>query len=179
MASCLGFRFDLTAISLLAFASDDLFSSGAQISTHIESVIADGLFTKDGADAYRFSHDQIWLAAYSLMPETERSNVHLLVGRQLHQKATDGGCDDAFIFTVADQLNRGIASVANHTEELEIAKLNLKAGEKALSALLFEPASTYLCVGASLLQADDWDTEYTLCVRLHSASAEAQLAQGR
>ena len=178
VASCLGFRFDLTAITLLASASDDLFSSAAEISTHIETVIADGLLSKDGADAYRFSHDQIWLAAYSLTPEAERSNVHLLVGRQLHQKALDGGYDDAFVFTVADQLNRGIGSVAN-AEELEIAEVNLRAGEKALSAYLFQPASTYLLQGSALLRPEDWNTEYSLCVHLFSACAEAQFAQGR
>ena len=179
VASCLGFRFDLKAITLLASASDDLFSSGAEITTHIETVIADGLLSKDGADACRFSHDQIWLAAYSLTPETERSNMHLLVGRQLHKKANNGGYDDAFVFTVTDQLNRGIGSVANHAEELEIAELNLRAGEKALSAYLFQPASTYLLQGSALLRPDDWNTGYSLCVHLFSACAEAQLAQGR
>ena len=179
VSSCLGFRFHLTAITLLAAASDDLFSSGSEISAHIETVITDGLLSKDGADACRFSHDQIWLAAYSLTPETERSKVHLLVGRQLHKQATDDGYDDAFVFTVTDQLNRGVASVASHAEELEIAELNLKAGEKALSAYLFQPASTYLLQGSALLRPEDWNTEYSLCVDLFSACAEAQLAQGR
>ena len=179
VASCLGFRFELTAITLLASASEDLcFGSGAEITTHIETAMGDGLLIKDGADAYRFAHDQIWLAAYSLTPETERSKLHLLIGRQLHQATCDGYAD-AFLFTVADQLNRAIGAVANHADKLEIAELNLKAGKKALSAFLFEPASAYLCRGVSLLNDDDWDTEYTLCVSLFLACSEAQLAQGR
>ena len=179
VASCLGFRFDLNAITLLASASEGLFLAGSGISSYVEAVVGDGLIMKDGADAYRFSHDQIWLAAYSLIPPSERSGAHLLVGRQFHAKTTSGGCSDSFLFTVADQLNRGIGAVSSHDEELEIAELNLKAGEKALSALLFQPASTYLLQGSALLSESDWNTHYSLCIQLFSACAEVQLAQGR
>ena len=158
VASCLGFRFDVTVFTLLMSASDDLGASGANISSHIETVMADGLLLMDGANAYRFSHDQIWLAAYSLTPLTERSELHLLVGRQLREQATKGGYIDKYLFTAADQLNRGVGVVSNHAEELEIAELNLRAGEKALSAFLFQPASTYLLQGSALINEDDWET---------------------
>ena len=177
VASCLGFRFDVTAITLLVSAFLD--ASASEISTHIEAVMADGLLLMDGPNAYRFSHDQIWLAAYSLTPLTERSAQHLLVGRRLLEQTTSGVDADEFLFTVADQLNRGIGAVSSHSEELEIAELNLRAGEKALSAFLFQPASTYLLQGSALLNENDWNTEYTLCIQLYSACAEVQLARGR
>jgi len=177
VASCLGFRFDVTAITLLVSAFLD--ASASEISTHIEAVMADGLLLMDGPNAYRFSHDQIWLAAYSLTPLTERSAQHLLVGRRLLEQTISGGDADEFLFTVADQLNRGIGAVSSHSEELEIAELNLRAGEKALSAFLFQPASTYLLQGSALLNENDWNAEYTLCIQLYSACAEVQLARGR
>ena len=180
VASCLGFRFDVAALTLLVSASDDLGASGSEISSHIDTVMADGLLLTDGANAYRFSHDQIWLAAYSLTPLTARSELHLLVGRQLRKQAIKGGhVNEYYLFTATDQLNRGIGAVTNHAEELEIAELNLRAGESALSAFLFQPASTYLLQGSALLNEDDWNTDYNLCIQLYSACAEVLLAQGR
>jgi len=183
IASCLGFRFDRTAIALLASASEEMvFANESLISINIEAAMADGLLVKDGADAYRFSHDQIWLAAYSLTPPVDRDALHLRIGRQLHEKASDGDDDDAdsdtFLYTAADQLKRGLGAVKDHAEELEIAKLNLRAGEKALSTFLFQPAATYLLQGCALLRPETWYTEYKLCARLYLACAEVQLAQG-
>ena len=181
VASCLGFRFDESAIVALASATQtqDVFPRRDDIHKHIDVAMADGLLLKDGADTYRFSHDQIWLAASSLIPEKERGAMHLQIGRKLHEELEQRKNTDLSFPTIVDQYNRGISAVTDHADELDIAELNLKAGQKALSALLFQPASTYLCAGVSLLKADDWDTEYTLCACLYSASAEAQLAQGR
>ena len=183
IASCLGFRFDVTAIALLASASEEMaLADGSSISTHIQAAVADGLLIEESAGVYHFSHDQIWLAAYSLTPPADRNSLHLRIGRQLRKKASSGDTDDAdgdaFLFTVVDQLKRGIEAVQDHVEEVEIAKLNLRAGEKALSAFLFQPAATYLLQGCSLLRPEDWDTQYKLCVRLYLAYAEVRLAQG-
>lgn len=179
VASCLGFRVEEASLVALASAAQDIFPRRDDIYIHIDVAMADGLLLRDGADTYRFSHDQIWMAAYSLISEKEREAMHLQIGRKLHEELEQGEDADLSFSTIVDQYNRGIASVANHAEELEIAELNLKAGEKALSALLFQPASTYFCAGISLLTADDWDTNYALCARLYSVSAEVQLAQGR
>ena len=179
VASCLGFRFEESSITAVASASQGIFADGHEIYKYVDAVVADGLLLMDGADAYRFSHDHIWLAAYSLSTETEQSAMHLQIGRTLLETLERGDKANVPLITIIDQLNRGIGAVADHAEELEIADLNLKAGEKALSAFLFQPASTYLSQGVSLLRAEDWDTEHTLCVRLHLAAAEAQLAQGR
>ena len=179
VASCLGFRFDKASIVALASAAQDIFPHRDDIYKHVDVAMADRLLLKNGPDTYRFSHDQIWLAAYSRMSEKDKGAMHLQIGRKLHEELKQGRDADLSLSTVVDQYNRGIKAVTDHSDELEIAELNLKAGEKALSALLFQPASTYLCAGVSLLAADDWDTEYTLCARIYLASAEAQLAQGR
>ena len=179
VASCLGFRVEEASLVALASAAQDVFPRRDDIYKHIDVAMANGLLLRDGADTYRFSHDQIWLAAYSLMSEKDKGAMHLQIGRKLHEELKQRKDADLSFSTVVDQYNRGIKAVTDHSDELEIAELNLKAGEKTLSALLFQPASTYLCAGVSLLTADDWDTEYTLCARLYLASAEAQLAQGR
>ena len=181
VASCLGFRFNVTCISktLLSLALENRQDSGFDISCCIETAVSDGLLIKEDDCTYRFSHDQIWLAAYSLTPLAERSALHLLIGRRLQEIKISEEYGDSTFFTIVDQLNRGIGAVEDHMEELEIAELNLRAGEKALATHHFQPASAYLRQGVALLRLEDWDTEYTLCVSLYSAYAEVQIAQGR
>jgi predicted ATPase len=69
--------------------------------------MADGLLLKNGPDTYRFSHDQIWLAAYSLMSEKDKGAMHLQIGRKLHEELKQGRDADLSLSTVVDQYNRG------------------------------------------------------------------------
>ena len=56
--------------------------------------------------AYKFLHDRIHQAAYSLVPEEHRAEVHLRIGRALLADMTADKLDE-HLFDVANQLNRG------------------------------------------------------------------------
>src|SRR6266852_7974197 len=66
--------------------------------------------------AYRFLHDRIQQAAYSLIPEAQRAEVHLRIGRVLLASMT---ADDLaeHLFDVANQLNRGAALLIDRDEK--------------------------------------------------------------
>jgi predicted ATPase len=73
-------------------------------------------------------------------------------------------------------MNRGSRKVTDHNEELIVAQLNLKAGEKAMANSSFLQASIYLAQGTALIRDEDWTTHYNLCLRLFTICAESQLA---
>lgn len=73
VASLLGSSFDAATMKLLySYNSED----ECEVFRHLEATIRDGLIIQTGY-TYRFSHDQIWQAAYSLTPDTEREKMHL------------------------------------------------------------------------------------------------------
>ena len=176
VASRLGPRFDTKTILFLAVSMN--VCHNAELQKCIEIVVDDGIIVKDGPNGYRFSHDQIWQAASSLTPDCERSMLHLSIGRALHQQVSQSDID-TFLFTIVDQLNRGVSIVNDHAEQLIISDLNLRAGQKALAAFSFLQASMYLLQGCTLIQLHDWNTNYRLCLNLFTTCAEVQLALGK
>ncbi|MGO9485050.1 MAG: ATP-binding protein, partial [Rhodomicrobium sp.] len=81
-------------------------------------------------DAYRFTHDRVHEAAYSLIPECSRADAHLRIGRLLLAHTPKQKREEA-VFEIAGQLNRGAALIASKAEREELAALNLTAGKRA------------------------------------------------
>jgi PAS domain S-box-containing protein len=120
--------------------------------------------------AYRFVHDRIQEAAYSLIPEPLRAAAHLRIGRWLKANTpAEGG-----IFEIVDQLNRGIALISSPDEREELAQLNMIAGKRAKDATAYVSARTYLEAGRALLPEDSWDrcATLTFSIELHLAECE-------
>ena len=142
--------------------------------------LADGLTVE-----YRFSHDRIQQAVYSLVPESERQTVHLKMGRLL-LKEIPPDSQERKIFDIVNQLNHGTALIHLQSERDEFARLNLIAGKKAKAAAAYEPALRYLSTGIELLTSpyphplieanqkhSCWQTQYELALALHVEAAEA------
>ncbi|KYC42799.1 hypothetical protein WA1_11740 [Scytonema hofmannii PCC 7110] len=124
---------------------------------------------------YKFSHDRIQQAAYSLIPEEERQVVHWQVGQLLLQN-TPQEMREAKIFDIINQLNFGIelTTIVNPPIQWdELASLNLMAGKKAQATVAFELAFKYLKIGIKLLRKDSWETHYKLTLALYVELTEA------
>src|SRR6266478_3193181 len=80
--------------------------------------------------AYRFVHDRIQEAAYSLIPEPLRADAHLRIGRLLVAHTPRDEREEV-IFEIVNQLNRGVALISSPDEREELAELNLIAGKRA------------------------------------------------
>jgi predicted ATPase len=128
-------------------------------------------------DAYKFLHDRIQQAAYSLIPDEHRAEVHLHIGRMLLASMTA----DEFVehlFDVASQFNRGAALLIDRDEKVHVATIDLSAGRKAKASAAYAPASAYFSAGMALLDEKDWASQYELTFRLWLERADCELLSG-
>ena len=88
---------------------------------------------------YRFVHDRVQEAAYSLIPEAERAAAHLRIGRLLAGAEAAGGVERG-IFDIVSQLNRGAALITEPEEREQLAELNLIAGRRAKASTAYASA---------------------------------------
>jgi predicted ATPase/signal transduction histidine kinase len=126
---------------------------------------------------YRFLHDRVQQAAYSLIPETQKPTTHLEIG-QLLLRNTPKEFIETYIFDIVNQLNFGRDNLTQISERQELAQLNLTAGRKAKAAAAYEPALKYYTIGIALLSAESWRSHYNLTLKIHEEAAEAALLCG-
>ena len=122
---------------------------------------------------YKFLHDRVQQAAYSLIPDLEKKFLHLKIGRFLFQNTTPETQQDN-IFVLVNQLNFGIDLLEIEAEKDRLAQLNLMAGQKAKTASAYEAAVNYLNLGLDLLESDSWQRQYELTLTFYQELAETE-----
>ncbi|HZG39988.1 MAG TPA: serine/threonine protein kinase, partial [Nodosilinea sp.] len=127
--------------------------------------------------AYRFLHDRVQQAAYSLIPEAQKQQTHLKIGRLLLQHIPAAERNE-HIFAIANQLNYGVGLLTTEAEAYELAELNRLASHKARAAAAYDSALRYAMVGLDLLPDDSWQQQYNLTLTLHEAAAETAYLNG-
>ncbi|MEG4407343.1 AAA family ATPase [Microcoleus sp. MON2_D5] len=182
LAACVGNQFDLRTLAIiyeksLQETATDLRSalqSGLVIPLSHAYQLAElnvaGLSDQLVAE-YKFAHDRIQQAVYSLISEPDRQSVHLRVGRLLLQNTPSEEVAQK-LFDIVNQLNKGRALIDQQIERYELAQLNLQAGKKAKSSVASQPAFNYLQIGLSLLNKKSWSQQYNLTLDLHLEAAE-------
>ncbi|MBD0386902.1 MAG: serine/threonine-protein kinase PknK, partial [Nostoc sp. C3-bin3] len=189
LAACIGNSFDLQT---LAFAGE--LSQRETVQT-LKVAIAQGLIlplsnahksveldvplpSDSPAIEYKFVHDRIQQAGYSLIPESERRNFHLQIGKQLLQQSSAQQREQN-IFDITNQLNLGKELIQIQSDRDELAQLNLIAGEKAKASTAYNSALRYFQTGLDLLADNCWQTQYDLALALYSLAAETAYLNGR
>ncbi|MGL1834703.1 AAA family ATPase [Rhodocyclaceae bacterium SMB388] len=177
LAACIGSTFDLHTLAVV------YESSGRQTADDLWPALSEGLVApvddsyrlfqhSDSRQArYRFVHDRIQQAAYSLIDEAQLESLHLSIGRLLRP---DADTDEAghLTFEITHHLNQARRLVIEPAERLDLAELNLRAGQRARESAAFDSALEYLQAGLDLLPNDAWQACYALCLELHVAAAE-------
>jgi PAS domain S-box-containing protein len=168
--ACLG---NSAEFSLLAMVYED---STEELYSDLQDAVRTGLvLLSDGA--YTFLHDRVREAAYSLIPEAERAETHLRIGRLLAAHTPPEKREEA-IFEIVNQLNRGAALITARDEREQLAELNLIAGRRAQSSTAYVLALTYLVDGRALLSDESWDHHYELVFGLEFHLAECEFLTG-
>ncbi|MGA2125618.1 MAG: AAA family ATPase [Xanthobacteraceae bacterium] len=126
---------------------------------------------------YKFTHDRVQEAAYALIPEESRAQVHLAIGRLLVMHTPPENRDEA-IFEIVNQLNRGAPLIASVAEREQLAELNLAAGKRAKASSAYASALTYLSSGATVLPTDAWNRRQELAFELALHPADCEMCMG-
>ncbi|WP_445630176.1 AAA family ATPase [Nostoc sp. DSM 114167] len=122
---------------------------------------------------YKFLHDRVQQASYSLIPDDRKKQTHLKIGELLliHTSETD---IEENIFEIVNQLNVGAEFITQQPQKDRLAQLNLIAGQKAKAATAYESSVKYLNVGLELLTADSWQCQYDMTLNLHVETAAVE-----
>src|SRR5215813_11613631 len=140
-----------------------------------EAVRAGLLFRSE--DSYRFLHDRVHEAAYSLIPAELRAETHLRIGMRLAQHTPPEKREEA-IFEIVNQLNRGSHLITSPEERERVAELNLIAGRRAKNSAAYASSLKYLAVGRALLTEETWEQNYELIFSIEYLMAECELLTG-
>ncbi|MEH2267069.1 MAG: AAA family ATPase, partial [Nostoc sp.] len=189
LAACIGAQFDLETLAIVSeFSSIDAATAlwkalqeGLILPTSQIYKFFQGTQQSQAEDTvnptYRFLHDRVQQAAYSLIPDDNKQAAHLQIGQLLQQKLSETEQAEK-LFDIVGHLNRGRALLTQPSEQEVLAQLNLKAGTKARSATAYAAARVYLQTGIELLQPDCWQNQYELTLNLYVAAAEASYLNG-
>jgi len=171
LLACLGNRAELALVAMIyKDANDEMHHKDLR-----EAVRAGLIFRSE--DSYRFLHDRVQEAAYSLIPEESRAETHLRIGR-LFAVHTPPEKREERIFEIVNQINRGAALITSRDEREQLAELNLIAGKRATAATAYASALNYLIAGATLLGDDRWERRHELTFPLELHRAECEFLTG-
>ncbi len=120
---------------------------------------------------YKFAHNRIQNAAYSLIPQEQCQAIHHTVGQLLLKNTSEDQLSET-LFNIVNHLNISIELIQSPEEQNKLAQLNLWAGQKAKAATAYEAAMKYLTIGRELLPPDSWQAQYELTLNLSMEAIE-------
>ena len=168
--SCLGSSAGIATLCAVLERSEEQVDADLWEAIRQEFVLLSG-------QTYKFVHDRIQEAAYSLIPDDRRAGAHLRIGRLLVAQTPRRRREEA-IFEIVNQLNRGVALIASRDEREQLAELNLVAGKRAKNSAAYASALKYFADGNALLSEDRWDRTYALAFALSLGQAECEYLCG-
>ncbi len=185
LAACIGNRFDLHKLALICALSPQ------ETANFLQEAVAEGMILPL-ADSYlsvefvklnelrithyKFLHDRIRQAAYSLIPESQKPILHRQIG-QLLLESIPHEQQQQKIFDIVNHLNLGIELLESQAQHDELAQLNLVAGKRAKSSAAHASAYKYLFLGRQLLGNSGWERQYELMLELSVEASEAAYLQ--
>ena len=171
LASCVGSRFDLEMLAIVAEQSPQ------QITDALLEAVLRGLVVITGEKSYQFYHDRIQQAAYTLIADQEKQAVHFSMGRLLLKSIRAEHLEDQ-IFEVVNQLNRSIDLITDAAEKETLIRLNLLAGKKAKASTAYALAQKLLSIATDLLTETAWSDRYEQTFSLFKERAECEFLAG-
>ena len=167
MGACIGTQFDLKTVSLIN--GKTVATVGKDLWIAIEKEIVQPLNNNykfintldnemnptDLEIRFGFAHDRIRQAVYSLISENEKSLIHLKIGQEYLNGFRETKRTDE-IFDMVNHLNIGKGLMSEKDDRIELADLNIMAGNKAKKSTAFAAALSYFESALSMLSEEEW-----------------------
>lgn len=170
LAACLGASFSLPSLAAAAGLS------AARAEAALQPAVEEGLVLRAGT-GFRFLHDRVQQAAYSLIPEAERGAVRQKLGRQMLAALADPHQAEQ-LFDIVEHLGQGSPEPAAG-DALSLAGLFLAAARRAKRSAAFEAALGYAEAGLCWMGGGQaWSRDHDLALALHGEAAEAAFMTG-
>ena len=187
LAACIGNQFNLEILSIINNKSQKITAKELQFSLDESLVIpldnqykvpilwnsaelSNKLSEKDTEYStyipYKFLHDRVQQAAYALIPEAEKKQVHLQIGRLLLKSITEDELTNN-IFDIVNHLNEGSELIGDQLEKNKLAELNLHAGKKAKASTAYKTALKYLETAVKFVKSDQWNSKNCLIFEIY------------
>ncbi|MDY7021773.1 MAG: serine/threonine-protein kinase PknK, partial [Cyanobacteriota bacterium] len=190
LAACIGNRFDLATLAVICEEHQE------EVAINLWKALQEGFVipesetykffqgeenrekeTRNITVGYRFLHDRVQQAAYCLISEEQKQETHLKLGYLLLRNENKFE-QEQHLFDIVNQLNISRKLISEQTERNELARLNLKAGQKAKASTAYETAKIYLTEGIELLAPDCWQNQYDLTLSLYKLATEVAYLSG-
>jgi predicted ATPase/class 3 adenylate cyclase len=170
-ASTIGNNFSKRNLSVIKQLSERNIESLLNLS------VSEGLIIPFETE-YKFAHDRIQQAIYSLIPDDEKAAMHLLNGQRLAAQINETELQEK-LFDLVNQWNLGAEKIVDKKEKNYLANLNLTAGNKAIASTAFPQALLYFEKGLNILDKDAWASQYDFILQLNTSAAEAAYLSGQ
>jgi predicted ATPase/signal transduction histidine kinase len=190
LAACIGAQFNLNTLTIVSE------KSARKTAIALWKALQQGLiipttknykfFTRSDSEenfkasvnpTYRFLHDRIQQAAYTLIPDNRKRITHLKIGRLLQQNLSKIEKEEK-LFDIVGHLNLGIELITEVSEREVLARLNLAAGQKARNSTAYSAAQNFVQTGLKLLVKNCWQSQYQLTLNLYVAATEVAYLNG-
>lgn len=182
-AACLGERFELQRlVGASGLATDEVVAAlreavaaGVVIATeHAHQMLTAGVeaLPSDSDGEIAFAHDQLHDATLATVPNRERIERHLQIGRYLRERYRAGETEAGGIFEIVAHLAVGTDHITDPDERRDVARMHRTAAERAAAATDFTTALGHVRAALKLLGPGAWSEHYPDVLELHLARAE-------
>jgi predicted ATPase/signal transduction histidine kinase len=187
LAACLGNRFNLQILSIISgFSTPDCQS--LLLSETGKSMLLDWdcdqqeKGEKDISLAWRFLHDKVQQAAFTLVNSKEVPAVNLKIGRLFLSKLSPEQINER-LFEIMNHFNSASQFIQEKEEKLKVINLNLQASQKAYNATAYSSALDFCRATDTFLNdtsfaEEMWKTHHSLMLDLHKQRAVCEFIEG-
>lgn len=184
LAACIGFTFDLQTLAIVSEKSPK------KVEHELWEPVRAGLITGENYQkieidheepkkktTYKFVHDRIQQAAYSLISAELRQQKQLTIGRLLLKNWLKNQ-NLSELPNIMNHFTESLHLLTEKKEKREIAELYEKVGDAAKESTAYQAALNYFNAACSLLDPPDWEKDRKLLFKIYQERAECEYLTG-
>lgn len=177
LASCVGMQFSVTVLAHLCNSTiqetlQGLWPAMRHGLIEAQRGLRSVLKNRNEEIIFRFGHDHIQAASYSMWAPSDIPAIHLNICNALLSVYGNDDTPD-HLFDLADQAALAVSQITDAPQRLRFARIFSKAASKSIGAGAYLAARRYCEYGIMLLEDNAWQQQLDLALELHHRMAES------